>query len=273
MTEDSDQAYWGYLSPKDISLTKQFLNDGYIVIDVEDNVALREIRTHVAESVAKFLGIETKLSEDLLNGFHDIIDTADLNDLRVHLIQKLNDQQWLGQRYFQLARSALEHLVGNELSMQRQVNLSIQLPHDDSSLLPVHADVWSGDSPFEVVVWLPLVDCYGTKSMFLLPPEPTSMLHKGFNEFVDKSSEAIFRSIEKDLTWFDIPYGKILIFNQTLPHGNRINRESETRWTMNCRFKSVFSPYGDKKIGEFFVPVTLRAASRIGMSYSYPGDS
>ena len=55
--------------------------------------------------------------------------------------------------------------------MQNSINLSIQFPGDDSSLLPVHSDVWSGDSPYEIVVWLPLVDCYKTKSMFLLPPK------------------------------------------------------------------------------------------------------
>ena len=54
--------------------------------------------------------------------------------------------------------------------MQQRVNLSIQMPGDTSSLLPVHADTWSGDSPYEVVAWLPLVHCYGTKAMYLLPP-------------------------------------------------------------------------------------------------------
>ena len=42
----------------------------------------------------------------------------------------------------------LETIVGNELAMQLRVNLSIQLPGDDSSLLPLHSDVWSGDSQF-----------------------------------------------------------------------------------------------------------------------------
>ena len=54
--------------------------------------------------------------------------------------------------------------------MQRRINLSIQMPADDSSLLATHSDVWSGDSPFEVVVWVPLVDVFRTKSMYLLPP-------------------------------------------------------------------------------------------------------
>ena len=59
-----------------------------------------------------------------------------------------------------------------------------------------------------------------------------------------------------------------MIFNQTLPHGNIKNTEKETRWSMNCRFKSLFSPYGDKKIGEFFEPLTIRAASQIGIDYN-----
>ena len=68
----------------------------------------------------------------------------------------------------------------------------------------------------------------------------------------------------------ELKAGEVLIFNQNLPHGNRVNQESETRWSMNCRFKSVFTPYGDKKIGEFFEPVTLKAASRVGMNYRFP---
>ena len=44
--------------------------------------------------------------------------------------------------------------------------------------------------------------------------------------------------------------------------GNIVNIEQETRWSMNCRFKSIFSPYGDKKIGEFFTPITTMFFSR-----------
>ena len=43
-------------------------------------------------------------------------------------------------------------MVGNELAMQNNINLSIQFPDDVSSLLPLHADTWSGDSPFERTV-------------------------------------------------------------------------------------------------------------------------
>ena len=62
--------------------------------------------------------------------------------------------------------------------MQKRINLNIQLPGDDSSLLVVHSDVWAGDSPFEAVVWLPLVDCFKTKAMYILPPNKNSKFSK-----------------------------------------------------------------------------------------------
>jgi len=85
-----------------------------------------------------------------------------------------------------------------------------------------------------------------------------------------ENSEDLFKSIESDVQWIDINYGEVMAFNQSLPHGNRVNQENETRWSMNCRFKSLFSPYGDKKIGEFFEPITTKPASITGFNYQHP---
>ena len=120
------------------------------------------------------------------------------------------------------------------------------------------------------MVWLPLVDCHGTKSMFILPPEAQREHEARWRDFDGKSTDDLFAAIEPDLTWLDVPYGSVLLFSQNLMHGNRINREYETRWSMNCRFKSLFSPYAQKRLGEFFEPITIRAATRIGMSYRMP---
>ena len=84
------------------------------------------------------------------------------------------------------------------------------------------------------------------------------------------NAEEIFQAIKDDLDWINIKYGQVMIFNQSLPHGNVTNLENETRWSINCRFKSLFSPYGDKKLGEFFEPLNLKIMSKIGMNYKYP---
>ena len=232
--------------------------------------SFQQIQELIAETAADFLGTSFEDPDTFLNQIHQHIDVAKLNSLRLHVIGQMNAQTWFRNSYFQLAKLALEMLVGNELAMQLRINLSIQLPQDESSLLPVHADVWSGDSPYEVVVWLPLVDCYRTKAMYLLPPSADERLREEFGQWAGRSSEELFRGIENEVSWIEIKAGEVLIFNQNLPHGNRVNQEPETRWSMNCRYKGVFTPYGDKRIGEFFEPITLKATSRIGMSYRFP---
>jgi len=259
-----------FLEPAERELQNEFLTNGFVIRPVENSAALEELRDSVVGAVSVFLGAQSTDKDDFLNHIHQAVSADKLNELRLDVLEKINSSKAIRPQYYSMARSLLSSLVGNELAMQNRLNLSIQLPQDEGSLLPIHADVWSGDSPYEAVVWLPLVDCYRSKSMFLLPPAATQSLHQNFSHYSEKSSEDLFRDFKEELRWIEIKYGSVLVFNQNLPHGNRVNQESETRWSLNCRFKSLFSPYGDKKLGEFFSPITLRPASKIGMEYSFP---
>ena len=99
------------------------------------------------------------------------------------IYSSLNSKKDFLKNYFCLAEKHLEIICGNELAMQRKINLSIQLPKDNSSLLPIHSDVWSGCSPYELVLWIPLVSCKSTKSMFILPNKHNSQIYKNFKKF------------------------------------------------------------------------------------------
>ena len=260
-----------FRSDADIARGAAFLKTGFLVEPVADAQSLERLRDHLVSAAASQLGMEPPADPEVfLDQIHHHVSVSSLNDFRLALITALNAAPWVRRAYFDLARPALESLVGNELCMQRRINLSIQMPEDDSSLLSLHADTWSGDSPFEVVVWIPFTSCYRTKSMFLLPPLPADAFRHQLSKYETQGTEAAFLAIEDDVKFIDIDYGHFLLFNQNLPHGNRVNRESETRWSTNCRFKGVFTPYADKKLGEFFEPITLRPASRIGLAYEAP---
>ena len=260
-----------YLSKSELNLAKKFIEKGYVVVKVDQVDSLKYLKDKILGFSANFLRTKKSLiSKNFFNMAHKKIDLGILNDFRLNIINQMSQDKDFKFHYFNLAKKTLYSLVGNELAMQRKVNLSIQMPDDNSSLLPVHSDVWSGDSPFEVVVWIPLVDCFSTKTMFLLPPKANTLLSKKFKKMKDKNSETLFQLIKNDVEWLRVNYGEILIFNQALPHGNRINEEKETRWSMNCRFKSIFTPYADKKIGEYYEPITLKAASKRGISYKLP---
>jgi sporadic carbohydrate cluster 2OG-Fe(II) oxygenase len=272
--QDADNAELprGFLTTEDSALGQRFVRDGYVIQPAADTDALQKIRASVVILAAEHLGIADPGDEGVfLNAIHERVTIADLNAMRLAVYNGVNAEPWLREAYFDIARRSIEALVGNELAMQRRVNLSIQLPNDNSSLLPVHTDVWSGDSPFEIVVWLPLVDCRGTKSMYLLPPGPNRAVSGRLHEFASQSAEDLFHAIEADVEWINIRYGEVLLFAQSLMHGNRVNLEPDTRWSMNCRFKSLFSPYADKRMGEFFEPITVRPATRLGMDYKLPG--
>ena len=252
-----------FLSNDEKILEKEFIDQGYIIRDVANKDALGKIQKFTTEKLSRKGG-------DSLDKTHESISINELNTFRLEVIKEINEQSWLREAYYQIAKPYLDILVGNELAMQLRVNLSIQMPEDDSSLLSVHADTWSGDSPYEVVVWLPLVDCYNTKSMYFLPPKAADKLSDEFKLHAQGNSEQIFSAIKDDIEWMNVSYGEVLVFNQIYPHGNVVNKENETRWSMNCRFKSLFSPYKDKKIGEFFEPITMRPVTKVAIGYNLP---
>lgn len=261
----------GFFDPEEEALIARFLDAGYLILPVENRPALERIRAHIASLAARHLGAAEPDDPYLfLDTIHERVDVAGLNDLRLAVIRGMNRESWFRPAYHALARRALATLVGNELAMQRRVNLSVQLPRDRSSLLPVHADVWSGDSPYEVVLWVPLVDCHRTKSMYIAERRFDEETQETLARFAGRSAEDLYQAIERNLTFLEVPAGHCLLFTQNLMHGNRVNEEVGTRWSMNCRFKALLAPYADKKLGEFFEPITLRPATRFGLDYRLP---
>jgi sporadic carbohydrate cluster 2OG-Fe(II) oxygenase len=106
--------------------------------------------------------------------------------------------------------------------------------------------------------------------MYILKPEENIKFIKIMKNKKYSESSKIYKLLKKKVRWIKINKGNYLLFNQNLPHGNVVNEESETRISMNCRYKSLFSPYADKKIGEFFSPITERVSTKIGNSFQFP---
>tara|TARA_Y100000590_G_scaffold53688_1_gene56113 strand:+ start:5303 stop:6079 length:777 start_codon:yes stop_codon:yes gene_type:complete len=252
-------------------LNKKFLKSGYLIEKVENKKALKYINNLIKNKLCNLLKLKNP-KKFSINNIHNIIKQSDLNLIRVKLINYLNNDKKFREQYFEIAKNILFSIVGNELAMQNNVNLSIQIPNDESSLLPLHSDTWSGDSPFEIVVWLPLVDCYKTKSMFILKQKQNEKFRKFFSNKNLNFSSQLHKKFKKDLIFLKINYGEFLLFNQNLPHGNVINITKETRLSLNCRFKGLFTPYAQKKLGSFFSPLIVRPASKIGLNYKFPGE-
>jgi sporadic carbohydrate cluster 2OG-Fe(II) oxygenase len=247
------------------------LKKGYLIKPVENKKSLNYINVFFKKRLLKEKNFK-KIKKFNFNNLHKYIPVSELNEVRLKLIKEMNLDKKFRNHLFLLAKKNLYEMVGNELAMQNNINLSIQFPNDESSLLPLHADTWSGDSPFETVVWLPLVDCYKTKSMFILSQDKYEKFTNIYKKKKAIDVSDLFKKLRKDLNFIKINYGNYLFFNQSLPHGNIVNKTKETRISINCRFKGLFTPYAEKKLGKFFSPLNVRPASQIGLDYKFPGE-
>lgn len=259
----------GYFSSDEKSFIDGFLKQGYAIVPLSDRTHVDAVRARVHTLACDHLGLTGKKRpavDELFDHTDKYVTMEGLNGLRLAVINGLNQMPGLMAGFHAAARRHIEWTVGNEIAMQRGINLSIQLPHDDSSLLPLHSDVWDGNSPYEIVLWLPLVDCYRTKSMYVLPRDKSRKAEK---EFMNKgfNAEEVFQRIKPELVWLEVPYGHAVLFSHCLMHGNRVNEEKTTRWTFNIRLKGLLTPYGAKELGESFLPVTTRPATRIGFEW------
>lgn len=256
-----------FQTPEEKRFIDAFLRAGYAIIPLAERGGLDAIRERLHGRAMELLNLKGA-KRPALQAFFDhtehFVGVERLNELRVGLIEFLNRDPQLRPTLFNMARRHIEWAVGNEIAMQRTVNLSIQLPGDESSLLPLHSDVWSGNSPYELVLWLPLVDCLRTKSMYLLERPESEKIFREFSKYNNFDAEALFRKIKPKLIWLEASYGQAALFTHSLLHGNRVNEETTTRWTLNIRLKGLLTPYGVKELGESFLPAVIRPATRIG---------
>ena len=71
----------------------------------------------------------------IFNNFHNYVKLNELNSLRFDIYKKINVGRIFSEIYYKIAKNYLDELVGNELAMQKKINLSIQMPNDKDSLL------------------------------------------------------------------------------------------------------------------------------------------
>ena len=123
-----------------------------------------------------------------------------------------------------------------------------------------------GIRTFEIVVWLPLVDVYGTKSMYVLDRENTDVAlgklgnpESGYNDYS--------RLPEQSGDILNMSFGHACMFWPGLVHAVGINLEQETRWALNMRYKNLFAPAGAKGQAEFFELIRISPLARMGLQY------
>ena len=247
-----------------------FKNKGYAIVPAEDMQALNRLRGEIFQHAKSIFEYESDDIDNFFNNFHKLSITGTrLNELRVKLIREVTDAVDSGRLIYQAFRKTIIELLGPDLLVQKNTNLVIQQPNDPNPS-ELHRDA-PANSPFEVVVWLPLVNTYKTKAMYVLDRKLTSEALAKLGPDGDRYTEFETFAKEKGPN-VDVPYGSGLFFWTGLLHGSRINSEQETRWSLNMRFKNMFSPNGDKEPFEFFKVFEMSPLAQIATQFMKEKD-
>ena len=259
---------WDFRDSQELIASSEYNKEGYI-IQKADLHYLKFIKNDVEKAYFEFSEDSGGKYNDLESA-HNSIPKESSNDLRLHIMQKIYQNTNFHRNYYNTAKNIIHSLCGNELAMQKRPGLSINLPQNQNDVLPIHADTWNGVSPYELNIWIPLVNCRDSMCLYILKRDSYKRRVEESKELLRLTSDELFEELREDLTWISIDYGEILAFDQSLPHGYSLNEENKTHWSINCRFKGLHTPYWDKKLGEYFMPITVKNCTRLGMDYAHP---
>jgi sporadic carbohydrate cluster 2OG-Fe(II) oxygenase len=245
-------------------MTKNLLEKGFDVILPDDVSWLEKLRSDIYCITKSVFNLEENDPESGFNNFHKSIShlsSGEINNLRIKLINQITANCDSSELVYKAFEQKIGHLLGPDILAQKTCNIVIQPPGDPNPS-EIHRDA-PLNSPYEVVIWVPLVDCYATKTMYILDERATDQAFLYLEK--NKSDWTGFENYAKSMSVSPrVPFGTALFFHTGLLHGSEINQESETRVSLNLRYKNIFSPSGLKNQLQFFKLLRSSAFSQMG---------
>lgn len=237
---------------------------GFAVVYADQPGYLATLRKEIFSITKDVFKLPDSEPEEGLNNFHKNIKgvaLGELNKLRIELIQRITAECDVRELVFKAFEKRLLGLLGPDILAQKNCNLVLQPPGDPNPS-ELHRDA-PANSPYELVVWVPLVDCFGSKAMYILDIKNTEQAFEFLH--ANPTNWTGFESYAKSLAVTPkVSFGEALIFHTGCLHGSDINAENETRVSLNIRYKNIFSPSGLKNQLQFFSPLRVSEVARLG---------
>lgn len=233
---------------------KDFLKNGYFIYKIKNKKDLFALKKALLLNSKKIL--KKKINDkNFFDNFHHL-STKNNNEFRMSLMKRINKKYYGSKMGYKIFSDIIEKILGKDIVTQKNINLVIQRPGDDSQTT-VHRDS-PPNSLYEIVVWVPLTKTYKTKNMYILDKKQTSKIYKIIGKSVkknknfDETMEKYFKFAFRNAKSFDLNFGEAIVFWAPLVHCVETNKETTTRWSFNFRYKNTFTPYGTKGFIDYF---------------------
>lgn len=226
-----------------------------IIRKIEDMECFSEFSLRIKSIVSEYSGEALDLER-----LHTVIDSKEVNEVRLRFFDAINSiENWPDIILRSVGYEFLVSLLGPDLAIQSKLNVSIQMPMDETSILDTHSDSWSADTPYQLNLWIPLTRAYSTNSMFIFSEDQTIDVVEKMLLFGISGGGSPSQIIPKPQAsdFVELNYGNLLVFNPALLHGNVLNETDSTRVSLNVRVKSLFAPEpgdrnSDRRFGAYY---------------------
>ncbi len=226
-----------------------FNNKGYVVLDIDkDQIKyLKKIKKNFLTKSRNYLKNSNNLK---LENFHkfNFKNNIFLNNFRLKMMTELNKYSDFKQKMYSSISPFLDKCLGPDIIVQKNLNLVIQKPHD-TDRAPFHKDA-PANSNYELVVWLPLVDCHKSMSMYVFDVNSHDYINNFLKKNVSHQKQEILSKKKGYLP--NVKFGQVLVFWSNCFHYIPVNKEDKTRWSINLRYKNLFTKYGTKNLLDFY---------------------
>lgn len=228
----------------------ELLKNGYTKISLPLLDQIKILKAEIKKSSEVFEG----KNFSALDQIHLVLEKEKINDYRLNIIKLINKGH-LKEQLLAAIAPFFQYVLGEDLAFQKNLNLMLVTPQDKTSILPLHADTWTGHSKFELAILFPLTEIIPEQNMFILPLNAWRDNQDIFSS--GKSLQEITQSLKASFHFLNLQLGEALIFWHNLPHGNSVNESNQTHWSINLRVKNIFTPYMEKGLGDYFEPYKM----------------
>ena len=152
----------------------KLFEDGFEIrkLGSKNLIEIKKIKKIITKNISNNLKFKGKLKLEKLHQ----VNINNFNQFRLDAIKNKNKIKNIKRKLFETLKDDLLNLFGEDIVIQKYLNLAIQRPNDQERT-PMHSDAPS-HSLYEVVVWLPLVDCKKTMGMYYFPINKTAEVKK-----------------------------------------------------------------------------------------------
>ncbi len=247
-----------------------FEEKGFTIIPIKKTDQFIESRNFIANFIKDKFNCDGS-DEEILNNCHSYIKNiseAKVNSLIMEIINAFKKTYKMDKIIYDTSKLFINTLIGEDIASQKNPNIVFQHP-GSSRISELHRDA-PGNSFYEIVSWVPLVNCYSSKSFYILDKSSSMNLLRDYKNNKFKSWAEYTNEAIKLSTKLKIDYGYALFFWSGLLHGSVINKTNESRWSFNVRYKNLFAPSGLKDPLVFYrvfskSPVTKLAINNIDL--------